>query len=109
MSDIAEIAFLAYRNKKYRDSLELFIQVVDAEPANQLARLYLGMSYYNLGRVADAHRLFSRMVHDCYDMDVHKRVLDLMPALEAEMHQSFDKELDDNLPGSRLPRAANGD
>src|SRR6185437_7533311 len=89
MQDLAEIALLAFRNAKYRDAIELLLQVTDREPNNWMARLYLGLSYQRLGRIADAHRLFRRMLYECTDQLILQKVKSELPVIEAEMTHKF--------------------
>jgi tetratricopeptide (TPR) repeat protein len=89
MQDLAEIALLAFRNAKYREAIELLLQVTDREPNNWMARLYLGLSYQRLGRIADAHRLFMRLRYECTDQLILQKVKAELPLIEAEMTQKF--------------------
>lgn len=91
-SELVEVAILAYRNGRYRDAIELLLQVTDTETDNWLARLYLGMSYQKTGRVADAARLFKRMVTDCPDHHIRSKAENALPLVEAEMRRRFQKD-----------------
>src|ERR1700752_4577821 len=64
MKELVEIAIVAYRAGRYRDAIELLLQVTDDRPDNWLARLYLGMCYEKAGRITDAHRLFKRLAEE---------------------------------------------
>lgn len=92
MSELVEVAILAYRNGRYRDAIELLLQETDNAGDNWMARLYLGMSYEKVGRVADAHRLFKRMVTDCPDSHIRSKAESALPLVEAEMRRRFQKE-----------------
>jgi cytochrome c-type biogenesis protein CcmH/NrfG len=92
MTDLAEIAYLAYRNGNYRDAIELLLQVTDIDAGNWLARLYLGFAYQKQGRPADAHRLLTKVLKDCPDADVLAKVREALPFLEAEMQKRFNRE-----------------
>lgn len=115
-SELVEVAILAYRNGRYRDAIELLLQVTDAEQGNWLARLYLGMAYEKTGRVADAHRLFKRMVTDCPDEHIRDKAENALPLVEAEMRRRFQKEQmpkkksanDDDFGGDDLIWVSNG-
>ena len=91
-SELVEVAILAYRNGRFRDSIELLLQVTDCDSDAWLARLYLGMSYQKTGRVADAHRMFKRMVTDCPDTHIRQKAENALPLVEAEMRRRFTKE-----------------
>lgn len=91
-SELVEVAILAYRNGRYRDAIELLLQVTDTEGDAWMARLYLGMAYEKTGRVADAHRLFKRMVTDCPDDHIRQKAENALPLVEAEMRRRFQKE-----------------
>jgi cytochrome c-type biogenesis protein CcmH/NrfG len=92
MSELIEIAILAYRNARYRDAIELFLQVCDSNPNDWLSRLYLGMAYEKTGRVADAHRLLKRIASDCPDHTVRDKAENALPLVEAEMRRRFEKQ-----------------
>jgi cytochrome c-type biogenesis protein CcmH/NrfG len=92
MSDLVEIAILAYRNNRFRDAIELLLQVIDYEPSNWMARLYLGMSYEKSGRTTDAHRLFKRLSGECPDEHIRNKAENFLPLIEAEMRRRFQKE-----------------
>ncbi|HEY9791214.1 MAG TPA: tetratricopeptide repeat protein [Candidatus Obscuribacterales bacterium] len=95
MNELTEVAILAYRNGRYRDALELLLQVIDGDPSNWMARLYLGMSYEKSGRVTDAHRLFKRLSAECPDEHIRTKAENALPLVEAEMRRRFHK---DQLP-----------
>lgn len=103
MTDLAAIAYLAYRNGNYRDAIELLLQVTDIEHDNWLARLYLGCAYQKLARPADAHRLLTKLAMDCPDKDILAKVKGALPVLEAEMQKRFAPSGTDNTS-----TAANG-
>jgi predicted Zn-dependent protease len=92
MSELVEIAILAYRNNRFRDAIEMLLQVTDAEPSNWMARLYLGMSYEKAGRVVDAHRCLKRITADCPDDHIRSKAENALPLIEAEMRRRFQKE-----------------
>jgi cytochrome c-type biogenesis protein CcmH/NrfG len=92
MSELVEIAILAYRNNRFRDAIELLVQVIDEEPSNWMARMYLGMSYEKAGRAIDAHRLFKRLSGECPDDHIRAKANGSLPLLEAEMRRRFQKE-----------------
>ena len=92
MSELVEIAILAYRNGRYRDAIELLLQVCDSDPKDWLSRLYLGMSYEKTGRVTDAHRLLKRIASECPDLHVRDKAENALPLVEAEMRRRFEKQ-----------------
>ena len=92
MSELVEIAILAYRNARYRDAIELLLQVTDTDAGNWMARMYLGMSYEKTGRIADAHRMFKRITAQCTDEHIRAKAETALPLLEAEMRRRFQKE-----------------
>jgi tetratricopeptide (TPR) repeat protein len=92
MNELVEIAIVAYRAGRYRDAIELLLQVTGEEPDNWLARLYLGMCYERAGRITDAHRLFKRLAEECPDHHVRQKANNCLPLVEAEMLRRFKKE-----------------
>jgi tetratricopeptide (TPR) repeat protein len=87
-----EIAILAYRNGRYRDAIELLLQVTDSDANCWLGRLYLGMAYEKTGRVADAFRAFKRISCECTDISIKVKAENALPMVEAEMKRRFKKE-----------------
>jgi tetratricopeptide (TPR) repeat protein len=92
MTELMEIAILAYRNARYRDAIELLLQVTDSAPDSWLGRLYLGMAYEKTGRVADAFRAFKRISTDCPEANIKVKAENALPMVEAEMKRRFKKE-----------------
>jgi hypothetical protein len=92
MSELTEIAILAYRNGRYKDAVDLLLQVTDADSSNWMAKLYLGMSYEKSGRAVEAHRLFKRMSQECPDEHLRTKAENALPLVEAEMRRRFVKE-----------------
>ncbi len=92
MNELTEIAILAYRNARYRDAIELLLQVTDSESGNWLARMYLAMSYEKSGRITDAHRLFKRVAAACPDELLRTKAENALPLIEAEMRRRFQKD-----------------
>jgi tetratricopeptide (TPR) repeat protein len=90
MSELVEIAILAYRTGRYRDAIELLVQVQEAEHNNWLAKLYLALCYDKAGRVSDAHRLFKRIIAECPDGHIRTKAENALPIVEAEMKRKFD-------------------
>jgi cytochrome c-type biogenesis protein CcmH/NrfG len=91
-NELIEVAILAYRNERFRDAIELLLQVTDSEQDNWMARLYLGMCYQKTGRIADAARLFKRMQTDCPDAHIRQKAENALPLVEAEMRRRFQKD-----------------
>jgi cytochrome c-type biogenesis protein CcmH/NrfG len=102
MNELVEIAIVAYRAGRYRDTVELLLQVLDCDASHWLARLYLGMAYEKTGRISDAHRLFKRLADECPDEHVRAKALNAMPLIEAEMKRRFRKQY-------AIPNAATGE
>ena len=92
MKELVEIAIVAYRAGRYRDAIELLLQVTDGQPDNWLARLYLGMCYEKSARATDAHRLFKRLIEECPDQHIRQKASNCLPLIEAEMRQRFKKQ-----------------
>ena len=92
MNELVEIAILAYRGGRFRDAIELLLQVVECETNNWMACLYLGMSYQKLGRTSDAHRVFRRLAIECPEEHIRFKAQNTMPLLDAEMRRRFSKQ-----------------
>ena len=107
MTELTEIAILAYRNARFRDAIELLLQVTDSDPLNWLARLYLAMSYEKSGRTSDAHRLFKRIAVECPDEVLKAKAENALPLVEAEMRRRFQQQ--PVAPARQEKLAANDD
>ena len=90
--ELSEVAILAYRNGRYTDAIELFTSVLDVNPGNWMARLYLGMSYEKTNRCTDAQRIFRRIATECPDEDLKVKAEGCLPLVEAEMRRKFAKD-----------------
>jgi tetratricopeptide (TPR) repeat protein len=90
MSDLVEIAILAYRNGRFRDAIELLVQVQEHEKDNWLAKLYLAICYEKAGRVSDAHRIYEKIVAQCTDNHITLKARKALPLVEAEMTRRFE-------------------
>lgn len=94
MTELVEIAILAFRGGRYRDAIELLLQAIDIEKNNWMALLYLGMSYQKAGRTSDAHRVFKHLAVICPDDHIRYKAQSTMPLLDAELRRRFQKEPD---------------
>jgi tetratricopeptide (TPR) repeat protein len=92
MNELVEIAIAAYRAGRYRDAIELLLQVTDHCAQHWLAHLYLGMCYEKCGRISDAHRLFKRLAEECADEHIRQKAGNALPLVEAEMRHRFKKQ-----------------
>jgi tetratricopeptide (TPR) repeat protein len=89
MNELVEIAIVAYRAGRYKDAVELLLQVTDSEVSNYFARLYLAMAYEKCGRISEAHRLFKRLSEECPDKYIRQKAGNALPLVEAEMRLLF--------------------
>jgi tetratricopeptide (TPR) repeat protein len=92
MDDLIQVALLAFRHGRYSDAVELLLQVVDAEPENWLAKLYLATAYGKDGRFSDSQRLFKRMSTDCPDAQLKAKALDGLRIVEEQMKAGVRKQ-----------------
>ena len=89
MDDLIQVALLAFRHGRYADAVELLVQVVDAEPNNWLAKLYLATAYGKDGRYSDSQRLFKRMAADCPDAHLKAKANDGLRIVEEQLRGGF--------------------
>jgi hypothetical protein len=92
MRELVDIAILAYRNARYREAIELLIQVAYLDADNWLAKLYLAKSYQDSGRSSDAHRVFEHIAANCPDEHLRLIAGSALPALQAEMRRWFHQD-----------------
>lgn len=81
MDESVAAAISLYRAGEYRQAAAVLELVRDNDPTNLDARLYLGMAYQKVGRLADAYRELSLLMADC-DSDDQRR----------QMQHSFDEQ-----------------
>lgn len=75
----------AFREKRYTDALQL----LKAAPLEQWdAQLYLGMSYYMLGRHVDAREHFQRMREECPDPALREQAVAAFAAVNSKIMQA---------------------
>lgn len=96
MRQLVDIAILAYRNGRYREAIELLIQVADADADSWLAKLYLAKSYEDSGRMSDAHRVFEHIANVCPDEHLRLKAGNSLPGVQAEMRSRFCRETQAN-------------
>lgn len=89
MDDLVQVALLAYRHGRYSDAVELLLTVVDADPNNWLAKLYLATAYGKDGRLTDSQRLFKRMTIDCPEPSLRIKAEDGLRIIEQQMKEAF--------------------
>jgi tetratricopeptide (TPR) repeat protein len=92
MTELVEIAILAFRGGRHRDAIELLLQAIDVEKDNWMAMLYLAMSYQKSGRTSDAHRVFKHLAIVCPDDHIRFKAQNTMPLLDAELRRRFHKD-----------------
>ena len=74
----------AFREKKYEEALQL-LKVAPLEQWD--AQLYLGMSYYMLGRHVDAREHFQRMREQCPDPELREQAVAAVSAVNSKIMQ----------------------
>jgi cytochrome c-type biogenesis protein CcmH/NrfG len=100
MSELVEVAILAYRNGRYRDAIELLLQVASTDPDNWLAKLYLAMAYEKSGRTSDAYRMYKVVSAGSPDKELRATADNALPQIEAEMRLMFQKDVEKKKNGT---------
>lgn len=99
MSELVEIAILAYRNGRYSEAVELLEQAIVHNSKNWIARLYLSMSYQKLNRMADAYRHLDTIVLECDDPVVREKAQQTLQLLESMSQRPRHKKDKPDQPG----------
>jgi tetratricopeptide (TPR) repeat protein len=100
MSELVEVAILAYRNGRYRDAIELLLQVTSSDAQNWLAALYLAMAYEKHGRTADAYRMYKLVASESPDRELRATANNALPPLEAELKGLSDSDVEKKKNGT---------
>jgi hypothetical protein len=94
MSDLVEIAVLAFRNARYVEAADVLEQALVQKPDNWVARLYLAMAYRKLDRLADTWRNLEKIAAECPESEIVERAEQMLLQLKSEFQQSFGKSGD---------------
>jgi thioredoxin-like negative regulator of GroEL len=74
-------AYKAYKAGDFVKAAELLLQVLDAEPRNWLARLYLGVCYYKTNQNFAAQRAFQFVAQNCPEQELKVKASRAMAVL----------------------------
>lgn len=83
----------AYKNKEYARAIE-HLQLVDAEQWD--AQLYLGMSYYMIGRHVDARTKFAHMRDHCPTLPLREKALTAYLMVNSKIRQAEQLKKDED-------------
>ncbi|HEY9772761.1 MAG TPA: hypothetical protein V6C81_03010 [Planktothrix sp.] len=80
---------IAYQQKEY----EIAIALLETADRNDWrGQLYLGMSYYLLGKIDEAQRVFFRIKGDCPDKDLREKAEAAFAAVRAKLRDDAERE-----------------
>ena len=74
-----------YRTGDFQEAVEFLKQGLDRKEDDWTARLYLGMAYYGIGRVALARVEFRRILDECLDRDLRLKAASALAATNPEI------------------------
>lgn len=84
----ANIALQAYRDYKegrYNEAIAGLLPILDVEPRNWQARLFLGVCYYKTGQKFGASRAFRYVYDNCNDVELKQKACLALQSVRAEI------------------------
>jgi len=76
---------MAYRNRDFKAAVNYLQEVLDGEPLNWRAKLYLGMSFFYSGDILMAGGQFRALVNSCTDSDIQRKAAAAMQAINSHI------------------------
>jgi len=74
-----------YKEGRFRDAIPVLQDILDMEPRNWQAKLYLGACYYQTGQLAASQRAFRAVYTTCDDNELKQKACMALQAVTAEM------------------------
>ncbi len=78
-------AYRDYKQGKYNEAIAGLIPILDAEPRNWQARLFLGVCYYKTGQKFGALRAFRFVYDNCTDTQLKQKACMALQSVKAEV------------------------
>jgi len=78
-------AFKAFSESDFNRAAELLLQVLDAEPEDWLARLYLGVCYHKTGQLFACQRALRFVADSCPDADMKGKAVQALEIVDKQM------------------------
>lgn len=85
---LVDAGVFAYKSKEFKSALEKLQRVLDVEPQNWRAKLYLAMSYYHSGEIFTAYRHFLFLRDNCTDSEIRGKAESALAAMSSQMQAS---------------------
>jgi len=84
-------AFQAYQKGDFKKAAEYLLDIIDREPQNWMARLYLGVCYSKTDQMFAAQRAFRYVYDNCQDKELKHKALTALHAVTAEIQGTSKK------------------
>jgi thioredoxin-like negative regulator of GroEL len=79
-------ALQAYQKGDYKNALTHLLDILDIEPKNWQARLYLGVCYHKTNQLAAAQRAFRYMWDNCPEAELKQKACTALHAVNAQIN-----------------------
>jgi hypothetical protein len=84
IEELVNAGVLAYRNQDFKTAIQYLQEVLESEPQNWRAKLYLGMAFFHSGEAIMATGQFRSLINTCTDPDIQKKAAAAMQALNSQ-------------------------
>lgn len=81
-------AYEAYKKGDFTTAINKLIDILDTEPSNWHARLFLAASYFKSNQLASAQRAFRYIYEKCQDAEVKKKACSGLQATNSRIQDS---------------------
>lgn len=90
-AEVALSALRCYRNGQFKDALGKLQDILDVEPTNWQARLYLAACFFKTAQPAAAQRTLRYIYDNCPDETLRKKAFEALRVINAETtHKTFE-------------------
>lgn len=85
VTDLINDGVAAYRDRDFSKGIRILFEVIDQEPRNWRAKLYLAMCYYQSGEIFTAVHHFRFLKDSCPDAEIRNKAESALAVLSSQM------------------------
>jgi len=87
-ASVAVKAHKLYKTGKYAEAIPVLLDILDIEPLNWHARLFLAVSYFKTGQVAAAQRAFRFVYEKCTDTELKQKACLALQSVNGQLQST---------------------
>ena len=87
---IALKAYRLYKAAQYNDAIPVLQEILDAEPKNWHARLFLAGCFFQTGQLIAAERAFTFVQDSCPDVDLKRKATTALQTMKATKNKELE-------------------